>query len=239
VRPFYAAFGFQDLRVALSTRPDDRAGDEESWDRAEAALRAVLGRLGWAYDVQPGAGAFYGPKIELALGDRHGRSWQCGTIQFDLVMPRRFDLRYVAPGGEKVPVVMLHRALYGSLERFLGMVLEQHGAALPPWLAPEQVHVLPVGPEHQARAGVVGARLRDVGLRVSVVAASDSLARRIALAHERAVPFVAVLGGREVDSGTVALRLRDGQRVLSVEATAAELGRIGRSPFRSSGSDRA
>ncbi|MCB9575323.1 MAG: threonine--tRNA ligase, partial [Kofleriaceae bacterium] len=133
---FYRGFGFADVSVALSTRPDDRAGDDAWWDRAERELEAVVRDLGVPYVIQPGAGAFYGPKLEFVLHDRRGRAWQCGTIQLDLVLPRRFDLRYVDAGGARRHVVMLHRALYGSIERFLGVLLEHHGAALPAWLAP-------------------------------------------------------------------------------------------------------
>jgi threonyl-tRNA synthetase len=211
---FYAAFGFDKVSLAFSTRPADRAGDDALWDRAEAALEAVLKRLCVAYALQPGAGAFYGPKLELLLRDRAGREWQCGTIQFDLVMPERFDVRYVDASGERKRAVMLHRALYGSLERFLGIVLEQYGAALPAWLAPEQVVVIPVAEAHAAWANEVVRALRSAGLRVRADAREESLARRIAQAHHTAVPFVAVVGARELAAGTVAMRAGDEQLVL-------------------------
>jgi threonyl-tRNA synthetase len=222
VPSFYRAFGFEEVRVALSTRPDARAGEEALWDRAEAALEAVLRRLGGPYAVQGGAGAFYGPKIEYSLRDRLGRDWQCGTIQFDLVMPRRFDLRYVDANGARVHPVMLHRALYGSLERFLGMLLDHHGAALPAWLAPVQVAVLPVSAEQLPAAQAFAALLRARGLRAEVDE-DDSLARRIARAHGQAVPFQAVVGPREVSAGAVTLRGRDGQSTRPAEAAAEEL----------------
>ncbi|MDQ3033240.1 MAG: threonine--tRNA ligase, partial [Myxococcota bacterium] len=168
VRPFYASFGFRELDIALSLRPDDRAGDDAGWDRAEAILARALERAREPHRVQPGAGAFYGPKIEIALRDRAGRVWQCGTIQMDLVMPVRFDLRYVDAGGDKRGMVMLHRALYGSLERFLGMLLEHHGAALPAWLAPEQIAVLPVSRAQHDVAQERARRLREDGGRVSL-----------------------------------------------------------------------
>jgi threonyl-tRNA synthetase len=226
VAPFYRAFGFERLSVVLSLRPDDRAGDDALWDHAEAALAAVVGRLGVPHEVQPKGGAFYGPKLEFVLHDRLGRAWQCGTIQFDLVMPRRFDLRYVDSGGERRHVVMLHRALFGSLERFLGMLLEHHGGALPAWLAPEQIAVLPVAPEHAAWGEQVGARLRAAGLRAKVVAPSESLGRRIAASHEGAIPFAAIVGAREVAAGGLTLRARGGggaQRALALEEAVAEL----------------
>jgi len=226
---FYARFGFTDVAVALSTRPEQRAGDDAWWDRAERELEAVVRGLGVPYQIQPGDGAFYGPKLEFVLRDRRGRPWQCGTIQLDLVLPQHFDVRYVAAGGERRHVVMLHRALFGSIERFLGILLEQHGAALPPWLAPEQVAVLPVGEAQANAAAEVAARLAAVGLRVRVDGADATLGRRIAMAHHLGVPWVAVVGAREAEAGTVTLRERDGgQAVLSVDDAAQRLGRAGR-----------
>lgn len=222
---FYESFGFADLRIALSTRPAARAGEDALWDRAEAALAAALDGIGICPDVQAGEGAFYGPKIELSLRDRQGREWQCGTIQYDLVMPRRFDARYVDASGERVHVVLLHRALYGSLERFLGILLEHHGTELPPWLAPRQARVLPIAAEHEAFARDVSAALASRSVRVDVDARSESVARRIAEAHEDGVAFVAVVGDREVAARTIALRSRDAKETLpfdvAVEAIAA------------------
>lgn len=238
LRPFYASFGFDDLDVALSLRPEDRAGDDAVWDRAEALLARALDRRGEPYRVQPGGGAFYGPKIEIALRDRAGRAWQCGTIQMDLVMPVRFGLEYVERSGEKQPLVMLHRALYGSLERFLGIVLEQHGAWLPAWIAPEQVAVLPVSPAQDEVARARARALREAGARVSIDAREESLARRIAEARERGVPFVAVVGAREAEAGSVALRAQglggDSQRVVSIEEARALVGSAIRRPEQAS-----
>src|SRR5690606_18739021 len=152
VRPFYAAFGFDQVAVALSTRPQDRAGSDAEWDHGEAVLRRVLDRMGWPYVVQAGAGAFYGPKLEFGMLDSQGRSWQCGTIQFDLFMPGRFGAKYVGRDGQKQLPVMLHRALCGSLERFLGVILEHHAGRVPLWLAPRQVRVLAVSPAQHAPA---------------------------------------------------------------------------------------
>ena len=224
VPAFYRAFGFDDVQVALSTRPAERAGDDGLWDRAEAALAAVVRRLAVPCTVQEGAGAFYGPKLEYSLRDRLGRSWQCGTIQFDLVMPRSFDLCYVdARGGQRHPV-MLHRALYGSLERFLGILLEHHGAALPAWLAPVQIAVLPIAADQVAAARAFEHELRRAGLRAQL-AVDESLGKRIALANAQGVPVQAVLGGREVIAGKVALRARDGQITLALDEAVRELVR--------------
>lgn len=223
LRPFYAAFGFDAIDFALSTRPPERAGDDALWDWAEDALRAALDRLAVPVALQEGGGAFYGPKIELSLQDRMGRRWQCGTIQLDLVMPRRFDLRYVGAGGDRRHVVMLHRALYGSLERFLGVLLEHHRGKLPPWLSPEQVRVLPVASAHKSYADEVRRSLSDAGLRVEVDDRDESLGRRIAEAHAGAVPFVAVIGEREQKDRAVALRDRKGQRSMPLAEALGEL----------------
>jgi threonyl-tRNA synthetase len=224
VPAFYRAFGFPEVRVALSTRPAERAGDDALWDQAEAALASALERLGGPYDLQPGAGAFYGPKLEYSLRDRLGREWQCGTIQFDLVMPRSFDLRYVDAQGERRHPVMLHRALYGSLERFLGILLEHHGSALPAWLAPVQVAVLPIAAAQADAGGALAAELRRAGLRVEV-GLDESLAKRIAQASAQAVPFQVVLGAREVAAGTVALRSREGQATMPLDRVVDEVRR--------------
>jgi threonyl-tRNA synthetase len=218
---FYRAFGFEHIAIAFSTRPEQRAGDDADWDAAEAALLAALRELDIPYVEQPGAGAFYGPKLEFVLSDRHGRSWQCGTIQFDLVLPKRFGLVYVDAAGVRQHPVMLHRALYGSLERFLGIVLEQFGAALPYWLAPVQVRVLPVAPEQRPAAQAFKAQLDRLGLRAEL-AAEESLARRIKEAHDAGVPQLVLIGAREAAAASVTLRSRSGQRELALaEAVAA------------------
>jgi len=208
---FYRRFGFEEVSIALSLRPEHRLGEESQWGRAESMLQDIVEKLGVPYVVQPGAGAIYGPKLEFVLKDRRGRAWQCGTIQLDFVMPERFDVRYVDAGGERRRVVMLHRALFGSIERFLGVVLEHHGAALPAWLAPEQVAVVPVGPPHREAASEVARALQAVGVRARVDASDATLARRIALAHQDGVPFQIVLGDREISGGTLAIRARDAQ----------------------------
>lgn len=223
---FYRAFGFEQLEIAFSTRPAERAGDDDAWDRAEAALLSALHELGEPYLEQPGAGAFYGPKLEFALRDRHGRSWQCGTIQFDLVLPKRFGLTYIAASGAREFPVMLHRALFGSLERFLGITLEQHGAELPGWLAPVQAHVLPVTAHELPAAQALTAQLAQRGLR-SDLRVEESLARRIALAHARAVPYLVIIGAREAAANRITMRERNGkQRLLDQAILVEELARL-------------
>lgn len=210
---FYAAFGFPEVSIALSTRPTERAGGEEQWNRAEATLRAALAQMEVPYTVQEGAGAFYGPKIEYALKDRMGRAWQCGTIQMDLVMPQSFDLRHVDADGQRAPVLMLHRALYGSLERFLGIVLEQHGARLPLWMAPRQVVILPVATPQLPLAEQCRKQLNKLGIRCSVDS-NETLAKRIAVAHAEAVPLQVIIGPRDAAAGNVTLRQGEQQEVM-------------------------
>ncbi|HET9627023.1 MAG TPA: threonine--tRNA ligase [Kofleriaceae bacterium] len=223
---FYRRFGFDDVSVALSLRPDERLGDDAWWDRAERELADVVAGLGVPCEVQPGAGAIYGPKLEFLLRDRRGRPWQCGTIQLDFVMPQRFDVRYVDAGGERRHVVMLHRALFGSIERFLGILLEHHGAALPAWLAPEQVAVVPVSALHRDHAATIAARLVDAGVRSRLDPADGTLARRIAQAHHDGVPYVAVVGDREVRAESLAIRARDRQWSAPDGEAIAELARL-------------
>jgi threonyl-tRNA synthetase len=221
VPAFYAAFGFEKLALSISTRPASRAGDDASWDIAEKALFTLLDRLGQPYSVQEGGGAFYGPKLEFALEDRAGRSWQCGTIQYDLVMPERFDVRYVDEQGRRPRMVMLHRALFGSLERFLGILLDHHGADLPAWLAPTQVRVLPVSSGEYAAAVSLAEELRQRGFRADADVSHESLSKRLVGAHEDAAAFVAVLGPKELASGQLALRRRGQTRTESLSRDAA------------------
>ena len=221
---FYQALGFApaEVEVALSLRPAERAGDDGSWDRAEALLEGALRELGVRFTLQPGAGAFYGPKIEWALPDHQGRSWQCGTIQLDMVMPGRFGLRYVAGDGTRRSPVMLHRAVYGSLERFLGLLLERHAGALPPWLAPTQVVVLPLGPAQREAAEALATDVAHSGLRVQLWP-DDSLPRRLARAHDLAIPHQLLLGPREQAAHQVALRTKSAQLLLPPPAAITHL----------------
>ncbi len=220
---FHRRFGLDDVSVALSLRPENRLGDDAWWDRAERELGDVAAKLGLPCVIQPGAGAIYGPKLEFVVRDRRGRPWQCGTIQLDFVMPQRFDVRYVDRSGERRHVVMIHRALFGSLERFMGVLLEHHGAALPPWLAPHQVAVVPIAQRHRERAIEIDGQLARAGVRGRLDAGDDTLARRIAIAHHDGVPFVVVIGDRELDDATLSIRAREGTRSADANAAVAEL----------------
>jgi threonyl-tRNA synthetase len=231
VRALYEAFGFSSFTVALSTRPARRVGDDAMWDLAERLLDAAARGAGLQPSLQAGEGAFYGPKLEFSLQDRLGRSWQCGTIQLDFAMPESFGLSYVDPHNARVRPVMLHRAIFGSIERFLAVLLEHHQRALPGWLSPEQVRVLPIADAQAPYARTVVEMLRRHGLRASVGAAGQTLSRAIVDAHEVGVPFLAIVGKREAAASTLALRDRDGtQRVLGLDAAASELNALCKPP---------
>ncbi|MGE0658359.1 MAG: threonine--tRNA ligase [Reyranellaceae bacterium] len=218
----YAELGFPRYRVALATRPAVRAGDEVLWDWAEAELAAAATDCGMHFDVKAGEGAFYGPKLEFALDDRQGRAWQCGTIQLDCVLPRRLGAQYVAEDGGKATPLMIHHAVFGSMGRFIAMLLEQHAGALPFWLAPEQVAIAPVAGAQHAYAREVATLLDEAGLRAVLLDDSETLSRRILMAHEAAIPVVAVLGAREQTDQSVSLRERDGSRALLPLAQAVD-----------------
>lgn len=227
---FYRAVGFDDVRVGFSSRPSDRAGSDAQWDRAEQLLREAADRAGLSLVEQPGEGAFYGPKLEFILADRHGRSWQCGSIQLDLILPERFGVQYVDVHGERRHPAMLHRAMLGSLERFLGILLEHHEGRLPPWLAPEQVVVIPVSNAAPGYAEEVAAAARRAGLRVRLDDRDESLSRRVADAHRLAIPFVAVVGERERDRRAVSLRRGDVRSVLPLDEALERLAAECRPP---------
>jgi threonyl-tRNA synthetase len=201
----YDQFGFSP-RLELSTRPEKRVGSDEMWAKAEAALTRALEGRGLDYDLNEGEGAFYGPKIDLHMTDAIGRSWQLGTVQLDYYMPERFELAYTGADNAEHRPVMIHRALMGSFERFIGILIEHYAGEFPLWLAPVQAAVLPIADRHLAYAGRVAAELRDVGLRVEVDERSESVGRKIRDAELRKVPYMLVVGDSEEREGRVAVR---------------------------------
>jgi threonyl-tRNA synthetase len=201
----YDLFGFEP-RLELSTRPEQRIGADEMWDRAEAALQDALDTRGLSYEINEGDGAFYGPKIDLHMTDSIGRSWQLGTVQLDYSMPERFGLAYTGADDAEHRPVMIHRALLGSFERFIGILIEHYAGEFPVWLAPVQAIVLPIADRHAAAAGDVFAALSDAGLRGEVDARTESIARKIRDAELRKIPYMLVVGDREAEAGTVAVR---------------------------------
>ncbi|MDA8250626.1 MAG: threonine--tRNA ligase [Rhodospirillales bacterium] len=207
----YRDFGFETFRVKFSDRPAVRAGSDATWDRAEAALREACATAGVAYELNPGEGAFYGPKLEFVLRDAIGRDWQCGTLQVDFVLPERLDADYVAEDGARHRPVMLHRAILGSFERFLGILIEQYAGRFPLWLAPVQAVVATIVSDADAYAEEVAARLRAAGLTVAVDAGREKINAKIrehSLAH---VPLILVVGRQEAAARTVALRRLGGE----------------------------
>jgi len=202
----YERFGFEDVRVELSTRPEKSIGTAEQWELAEEALRAALETQGREYQLNPGDGAFYGPKIDFHVTDALGRSWQCGTCQVDFFMPERFDLSYTDPDDEQQRPVMIHRALLGSMERFAGILIEHYAGRFPAWLAPLQAAVLPVADRHVEYARRVAAELREAGVRVAVDERSESVGKKIRDAELARSPYMLVVGDRERDAGAVAVR---------------------------------
>ncbi len=202
----YARFGFEQVRVELSTRPDKSIGTDEQWERAEGALREVLEDQAREYEVSPGEGTFYGPKIDFHITDALGRSWQCGTCQLDFQFPERFDLTYQGADNAEHRPVMIHRALLGSMERFVGILIEHHAGRFPVWLAPTQAAVLPVADRHNEYAIEVASELGEAGVRCRVDARSESVGKKIHDAEIAKSPYMLVLGDREQEGRAVSVR---------------------------------
>ena len=228
VMSIYRDFGFEDVRIKLSTRPENRIGRDESWDRSEAALREALDQAGNPYTIFEGEGAFYGPKLEYVLRDAIGRDWQCGTLQVDFNLPERFGTTYVAASGAKLAPVMLHRALFGSLERFTGILIEHHAGHLPLWLAPVQAVVATVTGAADDWAREVAQTLKAAGLRVENDLRNEKIGYKVREHALAKIPVQIALGGREADERTVTIRRHGAQQTQTmtldeaVEALVAE-----------------
>ena len=221
----YADFGFNEILLTLSTRPTKRIGSDATWDRAEAALKAALDAKGLKWDLNPGEGAFYGPKIEFSLKDSIGRMWQCGTLQIDFELPNRLGSEYIAEDNSRKTPVMLHRAILGSLERFIGILIENHAGAMPLWLAPQQVVVMNIS-DHQAEyAGRVAERLLEAGLRAFADLRNEKITYKIREHSLQKLPYHLVVGDKEVAARAVAVRTRGGGELgqLSLEALVTRL----------------
>ncbi len=202
------AFGFSDFEVNISTRPEKYVGELANWDRAEESLKAAVLRTGLEFKVDEGGGAFYGPKIDIKLKDCLGRMWQCSTVQLDFNNPARFDLSFINTSGEKEQPVMLHRALFGSIERFIGILIEHYAGAFPAWLAPEQVRIVTVSDRHNEHAEKIYRALKDAGIRVEFKESHDKLGAKIREAQMDKVPMMVVIGDKEVSENGGTLRLR-------------------------------
>jgi len=204
-------FGFDEYEVKLSTRPDKYAGTIEVWEHATAMLKGALNRLKIPYEVDPGEGTFYGPKIDIALKDSLGRTWQGPTTQVDFNLPERFDVNYIGEDGQEHRVVMVHRTVLGSMERFLGCLIEHYGGAFPLWLAPTQVMIIPIADPHLEYARKLAAEMESDGIRVEVDERSERMNLKIREAQLQKIPYMLIVGDEEIGSSTVSVRLRSGK----------------------------
>jgi len=205
-------FRFSTIKVGLSTRPENSMGSIELWDRATNALHNALKRADITYEVYEGEGAFYGPKIEFGILDSMERSWQCGTVQIDFFQPENFDLSFIASNGQKERPVMIHRAIYGSIERFFGILLEHFKGKLPFWIAPVQMRILPISDDQQPYAQQVMQQLKDAGVRAEIDMSSDTLSAKVKVAQLAYIPWMLVVGAKEVASNTVTIRYHNGKQ---------------------------
>ena len=231
----YRDFGFHEVDMALSLRPEQRVGADELWDKSEEALEQALSSKGLSFKIQPGEGAFYGPKIEFALRDSLGRVWQCGTVQVDFSMPERLGAKFVSANGDRKTPVMIHRAILGSLERFIGILIEEHAGLLPVWLAPVQAVVLSITEKQSSYAESVSEKLAQSGLRCTVDLRNEKIGLKIREHTLERIPYLLVVGDRERADGTVAVRTRTGQDlgsfsveelITNLHQEVAERGRI-------------
>jgi len=209
----YDTLGFDSYRLELSLRPEKRVGTDEMWDTAEKALTELLDTSGVEYTSEAGEGAFYGPKIDIFVPDAIGRDWQLGTVQLDFSLPERFDMEYAAEDGTRQRPVVVHRAMYGSLERFLGVLIEHLSGAFPLWMAPVQAVVVPIADRHIDFCNEVGVKLKAAGIRVSVDDSNDRMNSKIRQAQLQKVPYMLVAGDKEIEAGTVAVRTRTGENL--------------------------
>ena len=225
INEVYSLFGFE-YHVELSTRPEDSMGSDEDWEMATEGLRSALDEIGLPYVVNEGDGAFYGPKIDFHLVDCIGRTWQCGTIQLDFQLPQRFDLEYIGADGEKHRPIMIHRVVFGSIERFIGILIEHFAGAFPTWLAPVQVRVLPISDKYMDYAKKVEAQLNEAGIRVDVDTRSEKIGYKIREARKARIPYMLVVGEKEEAEGKVSVRSRflgdEGQKDLGEFIAAIE-----------------
>jgi threonyl-tRNA synthetase len=212
VLSIYRDFGFEDVRIKFSDRPERRVGADEVWDKAEAALKRAVEAAGLTYELNPGEGAFYGPKLEYVLRDAIGRDWQCGTVQVDLNMPERLGAYYIGADGEKTVPVMIHRAMFGSLERFTGILVEHHAGHLPLWLSPVQAVVATIVSDANEYAETVLAALKAAGLRAEADLRNEKINYKVREHSVAKVPVILVAGKREAEEGTVSVRRLGSQK---------------------------
>jgi threonyl-tRNA synthetase len=229
----YKDFGFDEVIVKFSDRPEVRAGEDATWDKAETALKEATNAAGLDWELNSGEGAFYGPKLEFVLRDTIGRDWQCGTLQVDFVLPERLDANYVGEDGEKHRPVMLHRAILGSFERFIGILIEHYAGKFPLWLAPQQVVIATITGAADDYAVKVKKTLDEAGLRAELDLRNEKINYKIREHSHAKVPAMLIVGGREAEEGTVALRRMDGkdQEILALDGAVAKLKEEAAGPF--------
>jgi threonyl-tRNA synthetase len=206
-------FGFEEYDVYLSTRPEKYVGSDEHWDLSTEALKQAMEKKGLAYAIDPGEGVFYGPKIDIKIKDQLGRSWQCSTIQVDFNLPERFNVTYTGQDGAKHQPIMIHRALMGSLERFIGVLIEHYAGAFPLWMAPEQARILNITDDQVDYGELVYNQLRQAGVRVEKDLRNEKLNYKIREAQMMKVPYMLIIGDREKESGTVTVRKKSGENL--------------------------
>jgi threonyl-tRNA synthetase len=199
-------FGFNEYEVELSTRPEKSIGTDEDWGEATKALKTALERNNIQYDINAGDGAFYGPKIDIKLKDALGRSWQCATVQCDFALPQRFDLKYIDNNGEEKRPIMLHRVILGSLERFMGALIEHYGGVFPLWLAPQQIAVIPITEQQNGYCSELVSELKRKGFRAELDPRNEKMQKKIRDAETQKVPYMLIAGKREASAGTVSVR---------------------------------
>ena len=216
IMSFLKTFGFDDFQIFLSTRPDKFVGSEHNWDRAILALKNALEGKGLPYELDEGGGAFYGPKIDVKIKDVIDRSWQCSTVQVDFNLPERFNMNFVGVDNTRHSPIMIHRAIFGSFERFFGILVEHYGGAFPLWLSPIQVRLATVGEEHISYAEEIYDALRERGARVDKDFRSEKLGFKVREAQLLKIPYLLVIGKKEVESRTVAPRKRGGENLSSM-----------------------
>ncbi len=219
------SFGFDDFEVMLSTRPEKAVGDDDRWELATESLRRTLEGRGLPFEIDEGGGAFYGPKIDVHIRDAIGRLWQCTTVQFDFNLPERFGLTYIGEDGQEHQPYMIHRALLGSLERFMGVLIEHYGGAFPTWLAPVQAVIIPIADRHHEYARQVEAKLLDAGIRVEIDARNERMNAKIREAQVQKIPYMLIMGDREAEADAASVRLRSGENLgaLSVDDVTARI----------------
>jgi len=208
INEIYTCFGFK-YEVELSTRPENSMGSDEDWHLAESALQEALEEIGQPYKLNPGDGAFYRPKIDFHLEDSIGRKWQCGTIQLDFQLPQRFDLNYIGSDGEKHKPIIIHRAIFGSLERFIGILIEHFEGKFPTWLAPVQVKLLPISEKYHEYASSILKQLKAEGIRAEIDTRAEKIGYKIREARNERVPYMLIIGEKEEEQNKVSLRSRN------------------------------